>query len=94
MRIHPRLMELEQKSLRGSDICIQNVLPHHMDYNGLFDKNIALYFTETDRFTESTWANKINLMDEAWVSCEQMVQASKTSGVNSHKGHSVCGRYK
>ena len=81
MRIHPRLMELEQKSLRGSDICIQNVLPHHMDYNGLFDKNIALYFTETDRFTESTWANKINLMDEAWVSCEQMVQASKTSGV-------------
>ena len=45
-----RILELENKSSSGSDVCIQNVLPHHMDYNGRFKKNIALYFIETSSF--------------------------------------------
>jgi len=76
-----RILELESKDSSGSDICIQHVLPHMMDYNSRFKKNIALYATETSNFSFSNWHRKINCMDEAWVINEQMVQASKASGV-------------
>ena len=79
--IPQRIIELEQKPLKGANICIQNVLPHYLDYNGHFDKNIALYFTETDSFTNSVWPQRINMMDEAWVACDQMAQASQNSGI-------------
>ena len=79
--IPKRIEELEQKSIKGCDICIQHVLPHYMDYNGRFKKNIGLYATETDSFDRTTWAERINLMDEAWVINQQMVDASIRSGV-------------
>ena len=80
--IPERVIELERKPLKGANICIQNVLPHLMDYNGHFDKNIGLYFTETDSFAGSTWPQRINSLDEAWVCCEQMAETSLNSGVN------------
>ena len=80
--IPPRLKELEQKTSGGCDVCIQHVLPHMMDYNGRFEKNIALYDTETDLFIKPQWVEKINLMDEAWVIHHEMVSTSKNSGVN------------
>jgi glycosyltransferase involved in cell wall biosynthesis len=80
--IPERVIELEQKPLKGANICIQNVLPHLMDYNGHFDKNIGLYFTETDSFSGSTWPQRINSLDEAWVCCNQMKEASINSGVD------------
>ena len=76
-----RILELESRDSSGSDICIQHVLPHMMDYNSRFKKNIALYATETSNFISSNWHRKINCMDEAWVINEQMVKASKDSGV-------------
>ena len=79
--IPERIAELEKKPMKGANICIQNVLPHYLDYNGRFDKNIALYFTETDSFKNAVWPQRINAMDEAWVSCEQMAKASQNSGV-------------
>jgi len=76
-----RIVELEKKSSKGCDIVIQHVLPHFLDYCGDFKKNIALYLTETDNFRRSGWQDHINLMDEAWVTCQESVECSKNSGV-------------
>ena len=53
-----------------------------LDFNSRFKKNIALYATETSNFKQSSWARKINTMDEAWVINNQMKQASLDSGVD------------
>lgn len=79
--ISPRILELEDKSDKGCDIVIQNCLPHQMDYNGHFDKNIAYYFTETSHFRNSSWASRLNLMDEAWVPNQDAIHASVDSHV-------------
>ena len=79
--IPSRIVELEKKDSRGCSVCIQHVLPHMMDYNGGFEKNIALYATETDFFVKPPWVEKINLMDEAWVINHEMVSSSRNSGV-------------
>lgn len=75
-----RILELENKSAYGCNICIQHVLPHHF-VSGPFDKNIGLYATETHNFSRSGWQNYINLMDEAWVICNDSKRASENSGV-------------
>ena len=49
--------------------------------DGKFDKNIALYATETSHFKRSAWTQRINTMDEAWVINNQSKQASLDSGV-------------
>ena len=79
--IPKEIEELEKKSLKGCNICIQHVLPHMLDYNGNFEKNIAIYATETSHFQKTTWAEKINTMDEAWVINQEMVHSSTLSGV-------------
>ena len=81
VQLPPRLLELENEDSTGCDVCIQHVLPHLMDFNPRFKKNIALYATETSNFRSSTWPRRINTMDEAWVINNQMVTASLNSGV-------------
>jgi glycosyltransferase involved in cell wall biosynthesis len=76
-----RIAELEKRSAKGCDVVIQNLLPQHMDYDGNFDKNIALYYSETSHFKNNCWAERLNLMDEAWGSCTQMVDAARESNV-------------
>ena len=66
-KIPERIDELESQNDKNCNIVIQHLLPHHMEYNGLFEKNIALYVTETDNCKKTCWPEKINLMDEAWV---------------------------
>lgn len=80
--ISPRIKELEDQSDKGCDIVIQNALPHHMDYSGKFDKNIAYYFTETSHFKNCSWAERLNLMDAGWVPCESVRRSSRESNVN------------
>ena len=77
-----RILELEGKFSNGCNVCIQHVLPHYMDYSGRFDKNIALYATETSHFKRSAWTQRINTMDEAWVINSQSKEASLNSGVD------------
>lgn len=77
-----KLIELESKSEKGCDIVIQNCLPHHTDYNGNFKRNIAYYFTETSHFRNTSWAERLNLLDEAWVPCRSVEKSSKNSFVN------------
>lgn len=67
-----RYLELEQKSAEGCNICIQHVLPDHLQYNGQFDKNIAYFVMETDSISNSNWINKLRLMDEVWVPNTEM----------------------
>jgi glycosyltransferase involved in cell wall biosynthesis len=78
--VSPKILELETKSDKGCDVVIQNCLPHQTDYNGYFSKNIAYYFTETSHFKNSSWAERLNLLDEAWVPCRSVVESS----INSH----------
>ncbi len=78
-----RLLDLENQSSQGAEVCIQYVLPHLMDYNGGFKKNIGMYTTETDSFTYSGWVGKLNCMDELWVANHQMKRAANRSGVTT-----------
>ena len=76
-----RILELEQKSTHGAEICIQHTLPSAYSYNSNF-KNIGFYETETDDFRKSLWPKYINTLDEAWVPNAKGVTASQFSGVN------------
>ena len=76
-----RVVELESKDITNCDVCVQHVLPHHMEYNSAFKKNIALYVTETSSFQYSIWPQRINQLDKAWVPCQHSLQASLNSGV-------------
>ncbi len=64
--IDPFFLALEQQKYDKYHAIIQNVLPHLLDYNSRFGKNIALFYTETSGW-ENTWPRKLNLMDEIWV---------------------------
>ena len=81
VKVPDRISELETKSDSDCNIIIQNLLPHHMDFSGQFDKNIALYYTETDSCFPTNWPERINLMDEAWV---PNIEMAKIVTENSH----------
>jgi glycosyltransferase involved in cell wall biosynthesis len=77
-----RILDLEKKSDKKCDIVIQNVLPHMMSYSGKFDKNIGLCYVETSSFTDSSWPQYLNMMDEVWVPSTYNVTACENSFVN------------
>jgi glycosyltransferase involved in cell wall biosynthesis len=80
--IPPAILECEAKGHPSQyDVVIQNVLPHHMDFNGRIPLNVGFYCTETSRFDGGQWPQKINCMDRAWVCNQQSGYASQTSGV-------------
>lgn len=80
--IPERIEELEQNSEKNCGYVIQHVLPHQLDFNGEFEKNIALYVTETDNCRKSSWPERINTMDEAWVPNVFMAkEVSKNSNI-------------
>ncbi len=67
--VHPRILELEGRSARGADACIQNVLPHFMERSGRFARNIAYPLFETSHVRNTTWPTYLGMMGEAWVTC-------------------------
>lgn len=77
-----RIKELESNDLSGATICIQHLLPHLMDYNGHFDRNIGLFVTETQKWHHSGWHHYLNLMDEVWVPNNQMLESLKDNKIN------------
>lgn len=74
-----RILELEAKDDSDCDTVIQCVLPHHMEYNGRFSKNIGVFFSETDSIPLE-WSSKLRLMDECWVVNTQQEKALSDSG--------------
>ncbi len=79
--IPPRIQELEGRSSHGCDVVIEHCLPHQFSYDGRFAANVGLYASETDSFPDSVWGDRINLMDQIWVINNQMLEASRKSGV-------------
>lgn len=61
------IRRMEETSSENCEVCIQHVLPHYLDYNGNFRKNIAVLITETVGWENSGWASYVNTMDEVWV---------------------------
>lgn len=76
-----QILTLEQKTALGCDVVIQHTLPHLMDYNGRFKKNIGLFAYETSNFGQSTWKYRLNCMSEVWVINESQKEACLSSGV-------------
>lgn len=74
------LDELERKKTNKFDYIIQYTLPelYHYESNG---KVIGNYECEAT-FTTSGWHKHINMLDEAWVSCEESAFQSRVSGVD------------
>lgn len=77
-----RISELMSCDDKDCDIVIQHVLPHMMEYNGRFKKNIGIFFCETDSLGITTWADKANLMDEIWVCCQHNRDSCLRSGIS------------
>lgn len=80
--IPQRILELESKSSRGATHCIQHVLPHHLDYNGRFEKNIVIGVYECFDADMSSWPSKINLMDELWTPSSFTEQVFISMGID------------
>ena len=76
-----RILQLESKSIRDCTHCIQHVLPHLMEWNGKFEKNVGLFVTETQTIKWSNWPAHLNLMDELWVPNMEMVDVCERSGI-------------
>jgi glycosyltransferase involved in cell wall biosynthesis len=74
------IKKLEEKNAKGASICIQNVLPHHLEYDGRFEKNIALCYYET-MFSSCGWDIHINQMDELWTPSNYSKKCFETMGV-------------
>lgn len=79
--INDDIKALEEKSKIGCDICIQNVLPQFLEYNGNYKKNIAYCVYEMLDASMSTWGSRINLMDELWTVNEYSKRCFESMGV-------------
>lgn len=66
VNIPERILELEQRSADGCEVVIQHVLPHLMEYNPKFRKNIGICIVETRGWEHGPWVQKLGLMDEVW----------------------------
>lgn len=62
--IPEKIKELEKKSSEGCTHLIIHGPPFCFEYYAQYKKNIGITAIETDHFRNSTWASKMNLMDE------------------------------
>jgi glycosyltransferase involved in cell wall biosynthesis len=62
-----KFIDLENNLYTNYDVVIQNVLPHLVDYDRRFNKNVILVHTETSNLEYTSWPYRMNLMDEVWV---------------------------
>ncbi len=79
--IPARILELEEDSETGCDICIQHLLPHTMEHHGTFDKNIGIYYSETSHFRNTMWSEHLSMMDQLWVANNDMIESALNSYV-------------
>lgn len=67
VKLPERILELEAKSDIGCDVCIQNVLPHLLFYNGNY-RNICIPFIDTVNLKEHPWLQHMEGF-EVWSPC-------------------------
>jgi glycosyltransferase involved in cell wall biosynthesis len=80
--LHPRIKELENNHLPNYDFVIQKVLPHNMDYNGYFKKNVAILAYETSSLGRTIWPDRLNIMDEVWATNKLTKTACENSKIS------------
>ena len=56
-KINHKIMMMEHKNLQNIDVCIQNVLPHHIIGTNKFKKNIAYFVGESNTLKYNIWLN-------------------------------------
>ena len=68
-----RICELEQGDPTQCSVIIQHVLPHYMKYDSHFRKNIGVFELESQNIKHTQWVDHLNIMDELWVPCRDML---------------------
>ena len=82
----PSEIEALEYNLQPSyDICIQNVLPHLVEYDGLFRKNIIKFHLETSSIKHTSWPRRLMQMDEMWVNSNIEKNTIINAGLNEDK---------
>lgn len=77
--IDPELVGIENTYCDKFDVIIQNVLPNYFERHDAY--NIGIYYSETKNLNKSVFIEKINLLDELWVSSQSEKETLETSGV-------------
>lgn len=72
-QVPDRILELEKGDPTKCDVIIQHVLPHYMKYDSHFRKNIGMFELETQNIQHTQWVDHLNIMDELWVPCTDMI---------------------
>lgn len=72
-QVPDRILELEKGNPAECDVIIQHVLPHYMKYDSHFRKNIGMFELETQNIKHTKWIDHLNIMDEIWVPCKDML---------------------
>jgi glycosyltransferase involved in cell wall biosynthesis len=81
-KIHPTILELENKPLSNIDVCIQNVLPHHMVGTQKFKRNIAYFVAESSSMLHNPWMVCLQNMDEVWVPNKGLAASLEYDGLD------------
>jgi glycosyltransferase involved in cell wall biosynthesis len=76
---NPTVKKCEEKDSRGSEYCIQVLLPHYMQY-APFKKCVGMFYNETSNYLFSSWSSHLNLMDEIWTPYDN-IMSHRASGV-------------
>ena len=63
----PRIKQLEANDRDDADVCVQNILPHHMVATDKYRKNVAYIVTETSTLLHTPWITPLQSMTEIWV---------------------------
>lgn len=80
--VDSRILELEQKSTSGCDVCIQHVLPHHLVKATKFKKNIAFLESESSSIKHLGWFEQLRLVDEIWVPNSNLKDILEQDGID------------
>lgn len=81
--LHPRILELENNFFENYDYVIQKVLPHNMDFNGDFKKNVAILAYETTNLGRTIWPERLQIMDEIWATNNLTKKACENSNITT-----------
>lgn len=72
-KLPEEITQLEEGDPTKCDVIIQHVLPHYMKYDSHFRKNIGIFELESKNIQHTQWVDHLNIMDELWVPCGDMM---------------------
>lgn len=84
-KIDHKIMMMENRDLSNIDICVQNVLPHHIVATNKFKKNIAYFVGESNTLKYNSWLYYLKLVDEVWVPNNTLKNSLQKDGIQNVK---------